>query len=84
MFYVLKKSFIPFLQLIWILPSGLTWSPSSFQETLNVGVPLFRDDRLGAVASENRECSTIGIDLLRDGGNAADAVCSDSLLPYKT
>ena len=31
-------------------------------------------DRLGAVASENRVCSQIGIDLLEAGGNAADAV----------
>ena len=30
--------------------------------------------RLGAVASENRVCSQIGIDLLQAGGNAADAV----------
>ena len=32
------------------------------------------NDRLGAVASENRVCSQIGIDLLKAGGNAADAV----------
>lgn len=31
-------------------------------------------DKLGAVASESSVCSTIGIDLLRIGGNAADAV----------
>lgn len=31
-------------------------------------------DRLGAVASENKVCSQIGIDLLKAGGNAADAV----------
>lgn len=30
--------------------------------------------QLGAVASENRVCSQIGIDLLKAGGNAADAV----------
>lgn len=33
-----------------------------------------KHDRLGAVASENRVCSQIGIDLLEAGGNAADAV----------
>ena len=33
-------------------------------------------DRLGAVASENKICSQIGIDLLEAGGNAADAVSS--------
>lgn len=31
-------------------------------------------DSLGAVASESSICSEIGIDLLRQGGNAADAV----------
>ncbi len=31
-------------------------------------------DRLGAVASENKVCSQIGIDILRAGGNAADAL----------
>lgn len=30
-------------------------------------------DQLGAVASENRVCSQIGINLLKAGGNAADA-----------
>ena len=31
-------------------------------------------DRLGAVASENKICSQIGIDLIQAGGNAADAL----------
>lgn len=33
-------------------------------------------DKSGAVASENKICSQIGIDLLKMGGNAADAVSS--------
>ena len=33
-------------------------------------------DKLGAVASESSVCSQIGIDLIKNGGNAADAVCS--------
>jgi len=32
------------------------------------------NDRLGAVASENKVCSQIGIDLLKAGGNAVDGV----------
>ena len=32
------------------------------------------DARHGAVASENSVCSQIGIDLMKAGGNAADAV----------
>ncbi|KAF7551243.1 hypothetical protein G7Z17_g5165 [Cylindrodendrum hubeiense] len=31
-------------------------------------------DKLGAVACEAEECSTIGIDILRKGGSAADAI----------
>ena len=38
-------------------------------------------DQLGAVASENRVCSQIGIDLLEAGGNAADAVSSQTHSP---
>lgn len=34
----------------------------------------YAPDHLGAVASESSICSQIGIDLLKDGGNAADAV----------
>ena len=36
-------------------------------------------DRLGAVASESSVCSKIGVDLIKDGGNAADAVCLKEL-----
>jgi len=31
-------------------------------------------NRLGAVASESSECTQIGIDILAEGGNAADAI----------
>jgi gamma-glutamyltranspeptidase len=30
--------------------------------------------KTGAVASESKVCSTIGADVLKEGGNAADAV----------
>lgn len=46
------------------------------QALLGLQVQQPNHDRLGAVASENRVCSQIGIDLLEAGGNAADAVCS--------
>jgi gamma-glutamyltranspeptidase/glutathione hydrolase len=36
--------------------------------------PQYALDHLGAVASESSICSRIGIDLLKKGGNAADAV----------
>ena len=36
--------------------------------------PHTQHGQLGAVVSENRVCSQIGIDLLQAGGNAADAV----------
>ena len=37
--------------------------------------PLCDPGHLGAVASESSVCSNIGIDILKEGGNAADAVC---------
>jgi gamma-glutamyltranspeptidase / glutathione hydrolase len=45
------------------------------------------EPRLGAVASQNQVCSDIGIQLLRDGGNAVDAIvgtvfCVGVLNPY--
>ena len=41
-----------------------------------VGTPAayHHDPKLGAVASESSVCSHIGIDLLKRGGNAADAL----------
>jgi gamma-glutamyltranspeptidase/glutathione hydrolase len=38
----------------------------------------YAPDHLGAVASESSICSRIGIDLLKKGGNAADAVSPPS------
>lgn len=42
--------------------------------TLEHGSQKHLQDHLGAVASENGICSQIGIDLLKEGGNAADAL----------
>ena len=39
-------------------------------------------DKRGAVASESSVCSNIGIDLIKDGGNAADAVSLTTLRKY--
>jgi len=39
--------------------------------------------RLGAVASESSICSRIGVDLIKDGGNAADAVSAGSVILSK-
>lgn len=36
--------------------------------------PILKEGQLGAVASEAEICSHIGIDLLKAGGNAADAL----------
>ena len=43
--------------------------------------PQHAPDRLGAVASESSICSNIGIELLKQGGNAADAVSCHSKIP---
>lgn len=50
---------------------------SLFSSQVALGLPLqctIEDASTGAVATESRECSTIGIDLLKAGGNAADAL----------
>lgn len=54
------------------LALGHTFSPNSPNSTEH---PPFRyHDKNGAVASEASECSRIGVDLIKEGGNAADAV----------
>lgn len=40
------------------------------------------NDKLGAVASESAVCSRIGVDLIKAGGNAADAVCIQIQWPH--
>lgn len=51
------------------LALGHTYSPNSTEH------PQFRyHDKNGAVASEASECSRIGVDLIKEGGSAADAL----------
>ncbi|KAK8180281.1 gamma-glutamyltransferase 1 [Phyllosticta capitalensis] len=50
---------------------------SLLQSQVALGLPhsvSVEDGHTGAVAAESRECSTIGIDLLKAGGTAADAL----------
>lgn len=42
--------------------------------------PKPQANKLGAVASEMAVCSKIGINVLKDGGNAADAVSLPCLM----
>ena len=67
------------LLLTWALLLCLGYSSPQFQTVFN-DIPEQETvtDRLGAVASENKICSHIGIDLLKTGGNAADAVSRDN------
>lgn len=56
--------------------------------TAGIGAaPTSSTDKLGAVSSESSTCSQIGIDLLKAGGNAADALvgtvfCVGVVAPY--
>ncbi len=52
-----------------VLANPLPERPSRRDDSQN-----YLQDQLGAVASESDICSQIGIDLLNEGGNAADAV----------
>lgn len=57
----------------------LTSYPVSFVRYIRLRTD---NDRLGAVASENKLCTQIGIDLIKLGGNAADAVRFVLPFPY--
>ncbi|KAH7062418.1 gamma-glutamyltransferase 1 [Macrophomina phaseolina] len=57
--------------------AGLFTSLLSSQSVL--AYPQSTEPRLGAVASESSVCSTIGIDLLKAGGSAADALVGTTL-----
>ncbi|KAK0628790.1 nucleophile aminohydrolase [Bombardia bombarda] len=57
--------------------------------SVNPTPPQESEDRLGAVASLDARCSAIGVDILRKGGNAADATvaaqfCSGVIGMYNT
>lgn len=57
-------------------PLTLCWTPSAAAHKRG-GEQQEVKDKLGAVASESTVCSNVGIDLIKDGGNAADAVCPE-------
>jgi len=52
------------------------WSFGLLANTAYAAPAPHEVDKLGAVASESSVCSKIGIDILKQGGNAADAVSS--------
>jgi gamma-glutamyltranspeptidase/glutathione hydrolase len=75
------QGFLAFLNSLVPISSWLLSQPQSLPDILKNNPyhshPRFgsrHHDKLGAVASENRVCSQIGIDILRAGGNAADAL----------
>ena len=66
-----------FLSLVFVFgPLALCWVPSSPAHK-HGGEQYQANDKQGAVASESAVCSHIGIDLIKGGGNAADAVCPE-------
>ena len=69
------RHFKPPFVLIWGLLFILTCGATPHQAVLgDLRGKEVNNNKLGAVASENKVCSQIGIDLLKAGGNAADAV----------
>ena len=58
------------LSCIWTFHTASTWAAIE----IPLGGATIEDGKLGAVASESKICSHIGTDLLKAGGNAADAV----------
>ena len=75
MFDIARRNFKPPSLLIWAFLFAITCGSTPQQAVLG-GLPgqEVNNNKLGAVASENKVCSQIGIDLLKAGGNAADAV----------
>lgn len=61
-------TFFCFVSFFYLLSLKTPYSPLTSQD--------FKHHVSGAVASESRRCTQIGIDLLKAGGNAADAVRS--------
>ena len=73
------RYFKPPFVLIWGLLFILTCGATPQQAVLGgLRGQEVNNNKLGAVASENKVCSQIGIDLLKAGGNAADAVSPTS------
>ena len=65
----------PLCFLLWVFVCSLALAAPPQQVLLDgFQSQQAENNRLGAVASENRVCSQIGIDMLKAGGNAADAV----------
>ena len=75
MFDIARGTLKPLFVLIWSLLFFPTCGATPQQAILGgLRGEEVNNNRLGAVASENKVCSQIGIDLLKAGGNAADAV----------
>ena len=58
---------------IWALMAAFALAATQIALS-NLAPQKYGDSKLGAVASESKICSQIGIDLLKSGGNSADAV----------
>ena len=80
------RSLIPgpsssFKLLIWLTTASILLATATFflfpQQTRNPAYLI--QVRNGAVASENKRCSDIGVDVLKDGGNAVDAAIAATL-----
>lgn len=71
---VLLCSAFAFLSLATILGQNVFAGPLPEALPSPPSAPHVAKGHLGAVASESSICSTIGIDMLKMGGNAADAV----------
>lgn len=65
-----------------LLATVLPFQQSTLQPPPGIPLPSYHDHSIhqrGAVASESRECSQIGVDILKIGGNAADAMVGTTI-----
>ena len=70
------------LVLATVAPQSVFSLPMNSIQAVNHVSSHFCKDHLGGVASESKTCSNIGIDILRQGGNAADSVRYTRLRPF--
>ena len=83
--YLRNNMYVLTLCLSLALASGqlaLCWAPAAPAHKRGGGEQYEVKDKRGAVASESSVCSNIGVGLIKDGGNAADAVSLTTLRKY--
>ena len=69
--------------IVWLITASILLATATFflspQQSRSRNPAYLIRVHNGAVASENKRCSDIGVDVLKDGGNAVDAAIAATL-----